>query len=142
MRHSDKSNLTLGTYSHVRVYDIRRAIENLPDYLWPGTQRDKAVATGTDGRAFPTDQPLTGKRTVKWTGTAYSDSVSVSSTSTRKSQQEHVAGITPGTPKPLDLTGLETKKDPVSPPDNGEDSNGPGWIRTNDQWIMSPLLCR
>ena len=59
-----------------------------------------------------------------------------------KSQQKQVATITAETPKPNDLAGLETKKDPVSPPDNGEKSNGPGRIRTYDQWIMSPLLYR
>ncbi len=143
MRHSDKSNLTLGTYTHVQIYDIRRAVENLPDYPWPGTQEKVgAMATGTDGREISTDRPLTGKWTGKRTGTAYPDSVSMSSNGTVKNQQEHVAAITADTPKPLNLAGLETKKDPASFPDNGEKSIGPGRIRTYDQWIMSPLLCR
>ena len=142
LRHSDKGNLSLGTYTHVRVYDLRRAIENLPDYLWPGTQRDKAVATGTDGRAFSADQPLTGKRTGKWTGTAYPDSLSMSPDCKVKSQREQVATIARDTPNPLNLTGLETEKDPVSSAGKGENSNGPGRIRTYDQWIMSPLLYR
>ncbi len=140
MRHSDKSNLTLGTYTHVRIYDLRRAIENLPDYLWPGTQKNKAVATGTDDKAFSTEPPLTGKRTGKWTGTAYPDSFSMSSDSTAKSQQEHLGASTVETPKPLKVACLGTKKDLLSPPDIGEKTTGPGRIRTYDQWIMSPLL--
>ena len=108
------------------------------DYVWPGTQRNEAVATGTDGRAFSADQPLTGRRT----GTAYSDSVSMSSDGTANSQQEHVAAATADTPKPLNRTVLETDKDPMSLSDNREESNGPARIRTLDQWIMSPLLYR
>ena len=142
MRHSDKSNLTLGVYTHVRTYDIRRAIENLPDYLWPGTQEDEAVATGTDGRAFSPDQPLTGKRTGKWTGTAYPDSVSMSSNGTANNRQEHLAVSTADVPNPFNVASLETERNPLSPPDNGEKSIGPGRIRTYDQWIMSPLLYR
>ena len=36
MRHSEKSNLTLGVYTHIETYNLRRAIEKLPDYPWPG----------------------------------------------------------------------------------------------------------
>jgi hypothetical protein len=92
----------------VRVYDLRRAIENLPDYLWPGAQKNEAVATGTDGRAFSTDQQLTGK----WTGTAYPDSVSVSSSGTTKSQQKHVATITANKPNPFGFVRFRDKKRP------------------------------
>ena len=49
MRHSDKSNLTLGTYTHVQVHNLRQAIENLPDYPWPGSEQQRVVAAGTDG---------------------------------------------------------------------------------------------
>jgi len=54
-RHSDKSNLTLGTYTHVRIYDLRQAIERLPDYPWPGSKQQSQVliATGTDDRLSP-----------------------------------------------------------------------------------------
>jgi integrase len=37
-RRSDKSSLTLGTYTHVQTYDPRRAMENLPDHPRPGTE--------------------------------------------------------------------------------------------------------
>jgi integrase len=51
MRHSAKGNLTLGTYTYVRPFDLRRAIEALPDYPWPGEQSEQTetlAATGTD----------------------------------------------------------------------------------------------
>ena len=53
MRHSNKSNLTLGTYTHPQAYNIRRAIESLPPYPWPGqTQSETLAATGTDDLAL------------------------------------------------------------------------------------------
>ena len=52
MRHSDRGNLSLGTYGHVEAYDIRHAIENLPDYPWPDENRSNVLAaTGTDDLA-------------------------------------------------------------------------------------------
>jgi integrase len=45
MRHSDRASLTLGVYTHVTTYDIRRAIERLPDYPWPGTERTEVTAS-------------------------------------------------------------------------------------------------
>jgi hypothetical protein len=51
MRHSVQDNLRLRTYTHVRTLDLRRAIEALPDFAWPGEQGEQAeilAATGTD----------------------------------------------------------------------------------------------
>ncbi|MHC4154614.1 MAG: site-specific integrase [Planctomycetota bacterium] len=48
MRHSVKANLTLATYTHVRPFDLRRAVEALPDYPWPSEQAETLAATGTD----------------------------------------------------------------------------------------------
>ena len=140
MRHSDKSNLTLGTYTHVRVYDIRRAIENLPDYPWPGTQATEVVATGTDGRAVLADNPLTRKWTGKRTGSAYSDSVSMSADGTQGGNTERLSASVVNIHNGLNIVDLETKKDSLSSSDNESKTNGPGRIRTFDQWIMSPLL--
>jgi len=108
MRHSDKSNLTLGTYSHVQIYDLKRAIENLPDYPWLGSQQmQQAKATGT-----------------------YDVDVS----------ENHFA-------KCFAKSGVENQNQPESTGETTFDSdiktpvlNGPGRIRTYDQWIMSPLL--
>jgi len=47
LRHSDRSNLTLGTYTTLQVIDLRGAIEQLPSYPWPVTveqQREEKVA--------------------------------------------------------------------------------------------------
>jgi len=51
MRHSDRGNLTQGVYTHAKLYDLRRAIEDLPDHPWPGGKESAStVATGTDNR--------------------------------------------------------------------------------------------
>jgi integrase len=50
MRHSVKTNLTLATYTHVRPFDLRRAVEALPDYPWPSEQAETLAATGTDNQ--------------------------------------------------------------------------------------------
>ncbi len=48
-RHSDKGNLTLGTYTdRPRLFDLRRVIEQLPE-VWPGKVQSQK-ATGTDGK--------------------------------------------------------------------------------------------
>jgi integrase len=48
LRHSDKGNLTLGTYTTLEVIDLRGAIERLPDCPWPTAaaeqQRQEKVA--------------------------------------------------------------------------------------------------
>ncbi len=48
-RHSDRGNLTLGTYTdRPKVFDLRRVVEQLPD-VWPGKVQSQK-ATGTDGK--------------------------------------------------------------------------------------------
>jgi site-specific recombinase XerD len=142
LRHSDRGNLSLGTYCHIQTYDIRRAIEKLPDYPWPGTEAAEAVATGTDGRPISTDKPLTGKWTGKRTGTAYPDSASMSSTGTPGESTERIPTGAANTHKGLNAVALVTEERPLSPPVNVSDETGPARIRTLDQWIMSPLLYR
>jgi site-specific recombinase XerD len=141
MRHSDRSNLTLGTYTHVRSYDLRRAIENLPDYPWPGT-RAKAVsaATGTDGEPFT--EEWTGKWTGKWTGNACFESTQLSAEGKELVSRRGASKNIAQTHNSLNMAGLDKNKDQLSSPDSRSKANGPGRIRTYDQWIMSPLLCR
>jgi len=142
LRHSDRGNLSLGTYCHIQTYDIRRAIANLPDYPWPGTEAAEAVATGTDSRTISTDKPLTGKWTGKRTGTAYPDSVPMSTEGIPGGNAERrPVGMTDAR-KGLTAVALDIKKGPLSPPDNRSHTTGPARIRTLDQWIMSPLLYR
>jgi hypothetical protein len=56
-RHSDRGNLTLGTYTDKpKVFDLRRIVEQLPD-VWPDkAQAQIQKATGTDGK--PVDEIL------------------------------------------------------------------------------------
>ena len=66
MRHTNRANLTVGTYGHVHPDDIREAIESLP-YPWPGDLRGDALrATGTDGKAadcvLPSCLPFLGEK--------------------------------------------------------------------------------
>lgn len=35
-RWSDKADLSLGTYGHLRIHELRAVVERLPDYPWPG----------------------------------------------------------------------------------------------------------
>jgi site-specific recombinase XerD len=42
MRHSDRSDLTLGTYTHLEIVNLRAAVEKLPDYPWPGDSQQQA----------------------------------------------------------------------------------------------------
>ncbi len=44
--------------------------------------------------------------------------------------------------KPLQMTDLGTKKDPMSPTDKGQKENGRYRIRTCDPLIKSQLLCQ
>ena len=126
----------MGTHCHIQTYDIRRAIENLPDYPCPGTEAAKAKATGTDGNAIPTGKPLTEKRR----GIASLDSLSVSASGTpREGRELQPVGMVDSR-KGLSAVGLDTKKDLLSPPDNESFKNGPARIRTSDQWIMSPKV--
>jgi len=110
MRHSCRSNLTLGTYSHVRIFDIQRAIENLPDYPWPGTiQSEQAKATGTY------DADLTPSVFAKCLAKSHGENQNL---------PERAGEVTPDSDVKTAFL------------------NGPGRIRTYDQWIMSPLLYR
>jgi integrase len=53
-RHSDRGNLTLGTYTdRPKAYNLRRVIEQLPD-VWP-KEVQILKATGTDGKHIDTN---------------------------------------------------------------------------------------
>jgi len=124
LRHSDRGNLSLGVYTHVRTYDIRRAVENLPDYPWPGSETAEAVATGTDSRMVSSDKPLTGKRT----GTAYPDSFPMSTKDTAADSTGRPPAPVADARKGLNAVALDTKIDSLSPPVSESDSNGPARI--------------
>ncbi len=139
-RHSRAGNLTLGTYTHVQAYNLRRVVEQLPDYSWPGTECVEALATGTDDARLSIDSEWTGKWTGKRTGMACSDRKSVSVNGIDSKHPKAIRAATAGERKAFEIAGLGAEKKPLSSSGNGLESNGPGRIRTYDQWIMSPLL--
>ena len=139
MRHSDRSNLTLGTYTHTGPYNLRLAIENLPDYPWPGTHRNHAVATGTDGKALSPDHLLTGKWTGKRTETTYPDSLRLSSNGTATRQQQHGTSATGDVANSLNTTSLETEIDPVSASDTEGETDGCDRNQACDQRSCCPI---
>ncbi len=139
MRHSDRFSLTLGTYTDApKAYDLRRAIENLPDFAWPGSESAAAVATGTDGSG----DEWTGKWTGEWTGTATSGRQRMSSKDISLVSLDAHAGELTGNVKSSMNGALGTDVDAVSLSGTPQKKTGPGWIRTSDQGIMSPLLYR
>ena len=68
-RHSKRGSLTLDRYTDVRLYNLRRIVEKLPDLPFPGYESEAQVmrATGTDGKsgasngAFPGESGRTTK---------------------------------------------------------------------------------
>jgi len=71
MRHRD-INLTMSRYTHVLRGQESEAVANLPDLSLPSSKRQKAVATGTDGRAVDVIQNTRKELTPKSTPTAFS----------------------------------------------------------------------
>jgi len=59
MKHSD-INLTMSIYTHTLTGQESQAIANLPDLSAPSSQKQQAVATGTDN-ALPSDWTNTGR---------------------------------------------------------------------------------
>ena len=69
LRHSN-INLTMSRYTHIFSGQESDAINRLPDLSVPSKQQ-KAIATGTDGKAFETAPNDAEKLTPKLTPTAY-----------------------------------------------------------------------
>jgi len=63
MRHSD-INLTMSIYTHTLTGQESQAIANLPDLTQPSTQKQRAIATGTDN-VIPSDWTHTGQTCVQ-----------------------------------------------------------------------------
>jgi len=139
MRHSDRHSLTLGTYTDTpKPYDLRRVVENLPDFSWPGSEAAAAVATGTYGD----DPKWTGKWTGEWTETATNDRQRLSSKCNNDMSHTPRIGTSDPHSNSRRIRALGSKKEGVSLSDTPEKKTGPGWIRTSDPGIMSPLLYR
>ncbi len=59
MRHSDM-NLTMGRYTHVFSGQESKAVAKLPDLSQPSKEKQRAIATGTDGKNLPENLPFLG----------------------------------------------------------------------------------
>ena len=137
-RHST-SALTLDVYTHIGLYDERRAIEKLPQLHNTGekdTEKNRAVAlkTGTDNKPVESVQnaqkKLTPKLTPLLTPTAYPGcNRSATAGSERNSFSENADGR-----NQLPSNDLGIKKDNSSSNDN---KNGEGGIRTRGTSIHS-----
>ena len=88
----------------LRVYNLKRVVEQLPALSWPGivSQMQVMRATGTDGNlGAPSGAREGGKQCIM---------VDAGGQCNHANDTENAV------------------------------LNGPSWIRTSDQWIMSPLL--
>ncbi len=130
MRHSD-INLTMSRYTHIFRGQESEAIENLPDFSLPS--RGKQRATGTDDLPVDSAYKKLAKKS-DFDGIQKDADATNWQSGTERKRQNH------DTRKSLKSIPLGTKKEPMSSTDTGSKSNGPGRIRTSDQWIMSPLL--
>jgi integrase len=127
-RHSDV-RLTLGVYSHAGLYDLAGAVESLPSLLPAAPSKEPSVmaATGTDD-SIPA-APF--ERRHQTDDAAIENMIVDENTGPDSGHDGHV----------LQLPGLTRDKaacENMIP----DDSNGPSRIRTCNQGIMSPLLCR
>lgn len=71
MRHCD-INLTMSRYTHVLSGQESEAVAGLPDLSAPSRDAQKALATGTDGKAVDTGEGSSEELTPKLTPAAYS----------------------------------------------------------------------
>jgi len=130
MRHSDKKDLTLGTYTHLQTYSLRRVIENLPSYPWPSEVQSEALAaTGTDGK------PIVDAISPERKNLAFFQPQTCTN-SHKPTQSKDINGDVM-TPEETALAGPKTAF--LGSKERFE-TTGPGRIRTYNQWIMSPLL--
>ena len=136
MRHSD-INLTMSLYTHTLRGQESEAIENLPDLSLPSRKSQRA--TGTDDAVVESAyKPAYKKLTKKADFEGNSMSLIGSSQAGELSNiPQNVEGS-----KSLQMTDLETKKDRLSSPDVGQNSNGRYRTRTCDPLIKSQLLCQ
>ena len=59
MRHSD-INLTMSRYTHTLTGQEAKAVAELPDLSQPSKGKQRAIATGTDGKTIPENIPFLG----------------------------------------------------------------------------------
>jgi len=131
-RHSDRGNITLGVYTHVCEQDLREAVESLPAYPWPTEAAAEAArATGTDGKSADCVLPP-----VLPSG-LHKQGGEMRTTANYGERNAIFAGE-----NVLTENGVGAAENAVFEAETHSGQNGPAWIRTRDQGIMSPLLYR
>jgi len=141
MRHSD-INLTMKRYSHVFKGQESEAVEALPDLSQSSINTQKSLATGTDGSAGVVEEIAYKPAYKKLTKKPYFDCDPLSSVGNNIEQEKSCAEQKIEPDNSLQMADLRTEKELVSSNGIDEKTTGPTWIRTKDQWIMSPLLYR
>ncbi len=147
MRHS-KIELTMSVYTHTLTGQEPKAIASLPDLSLPSSKQ-KAVATGTDGKAFDAAQKssekLTPKLTPFLTPTAYPEcnqSATVGNSTSAKPEK-------PSNHNPLQDGVLGTKKKALSASDTDkaqarpkglEPSTFGSTVRCSSQLSYGPVI--
>jgi hypothetical protein len=123
-RHSDPK-LTMKRYGKPRRHDLTAAMNRFPQVLRerPSGESQALSATGTDPLPYTT-----------LTQSSDSRSHSVRADDNRAGASETVESSR----KSLRIKTLENNSNPLST----DEENGPRRIRTSNQGIMSPLLCR
>ena len=134
MRHSD-INLTMSRYTHTLRGQESEAVESLPDLSLPSKQAQKA--TGTDNSVVAGAYKPAYKKLAK---TSYSDCKVMSSIGHDGAQEKSFTRQNVEQIKSLQMAGLGTEKELMSPNDIGTKSNAPEGIRTPDLRIRNPLL--
>jgi integrase len=134
MRHSD-INLTMNRYTHTLRGQESEAVESLPDLSLPSKQAQKATGTdnsAVDGAYKPAYKKLTKK--------PYFDNTPMSPIGHDGAQEKSFAEQNTGQTKSLQMAGLGTEKELMSPNGIRSNSNAPDRIRTCDLRIRNPLL--
>jgi hypothetical protein len=132
MRHSD-INLTMSRYTHTLRGQESEAVESLPDLSLPSKQTRKA--TGTDNSIVDSAYKPAYKKLAK---NPYFDNTPLSSIGDNGAQEKSFTKQNVEHAKSLQMAGLGTEKDLLSPNDINENSNAPERIRTCDIRIRNP----
>ncbi len=139
MRHSD-INLTMSRYTHTLLGQETEAVKRLPDLSFPSQNNQKAIATGTEDRLMNSDIFVTERLTGKLTGNSDFSCNRLSLNDIDKSERIARNREDDGIYKSLQLDTLDTRKDLLSTPDIGSNSNGRCRNRTCDPLIKNQLL--
>jgi integrase len=123
-RHSDPK-LTMAVYGRARLHDLAGAVDRLPSLSSSDPEPDALKATGTDRACSRLPFPCRANEEDRGNVTRYEDGRASGEEIVNSTQ---VFGVMPSE----DDRGTVTTTD----------ENGPSRIRTCNQGIMSPLLCR